>query len=108
MVNRGSALLAQGSTQFNGEIGCLVQNTRSWVITGFNLLPASSTVIIVGYIDFPNIAGTVGTGEVLSYNNTHASNIRANGFIIDYVSVNFGLNLRNIEPLNVRTEVTME
>jgi hypothetical protein len=108
MVNRASNLLAQGSTQYNGEVGCLVQNIRSWVITGFNLLPAGSNVFIVGYIDMPNSYGNIGTGEVISYNNTHPTNIRANGFIIDYVSANFGLYVRDTLSMNIRTEITME
>lgn len=34
MISQGSVLYAQGQT-YNGEIGCMVQNTRSWVITSF-------------------------------------------------------------------------
>lgn len=34
MISQGSVLYAQGQA-YNGEIGCMVQNTRSWVITSF-------------------------------------------------------------------------
>lgn len=55
MTNLGSALYAHGSTNYDGEVGCLVQNVRHWVITGFNALPAGSYVSIVGLIDIGNI-----------------------------------------------------
>ena len=65
----------------------MVQNDNSWVVTEFNALPASSDVILRGYIDFPTASNAyIGPGEVITYNNTHPTNIRANGFIIDYRS----------------------
>ena len=85
MTNYGSQLTAVGGT-YNGEIGCLVQNTRNWVITSFATLAASSRVKIMGYIDMRTTNGYLGTGEVITYNNTHPTDIRGNGFIIDYHS----------------------
>lgn len=38
MISQGSVLYAQGQT-YNGEIGCMVQNTRNWVITSFQAVP---------------------------------------------------------------------
>jgi hypothetical protein len=62
MTNLGSLLYAQG-TSYNGEIGCLVQNTRQWVITGFNALSGGSVVRIVGKIDLPvSQSGWIGGG----------------------------------------------
>ena len=61
MTNLGSALYAQG-TSYNGEIGCLVQNTRQWVITGFNALGGGSYVVIIGQIDLPSSNGYIGGG----------------------------------------------
>jgi len=37
LVSAGSALFALGGTE-NGEIGCMVQHDRNWVITGFQAL----------------------------------------------------------------------
>lgn len=96
MTNIGSQLYAS-SQSYNGEIGCMVQNTRQWVITSFQALNGGSQVIIMGEIDFPTSYGSLngnydlGSGEIITYNNTDPINIRANGFIIDYVNdVNFG------------------
>jgi hypothetical protein len=52
MTNLGSALVAEG-TSYNGEVGCLVQNTRQWVITGFSALTAPAAIKIAGWIDLP-------------------------------------------------------
>ena len=38
----------------------------------------------MGYIDLPSTYHYIGGGEVITYNNTHPTDIRANGFIIDY------------------------
>ena len=101
MANLGSTLDAEGGST-NGEIGCMVQNTRQWVITGFNALPASSYVVIVGLIDLPNSNGYLGAGEIVTFNGTHASNIRSNGFIIDYYThSNWVVNINNHLSYNV-------
>jgi hypothetical protein len=108
MNNLGSALTAIGATE-NGEIGCLVQGTRSWVITGFSQLAAGSTVIIVGLIDLPSSYGYIGYGEIISYNNTHPTDIRTNGFIIDFYSNgNFGIYVNNAQGHNTDSEITIE
>ena len=58
-----------------GEIGCLVQNSYSWIITGFDTLPAGSQVIIYGTIDFPTVpVNSFGTGYVATYSNQDATN----------------------------------
>jgi len=61
MTNLGSALSLKGSTN-NGEVGCMVQNTRSWVITNFNDMTVGDVVKIVGFIDLPGSNGYIGTG----------------------------------------------
>lgn len=109
MTNLGSQLYAQG-TAYNGEVGCLVQNTRQWVITGFNALNGGSTVKIVGKIDLPTSqSGWIGAGEILTVNNTDPSNIRSTGFIIDYFySSTFGLNINNAPSHNADGQVIFD
>lgn len=107
-TNQGSALFASGGSE-NGQIGCQVQNTRSWVLTEFAQLAASGLVYIVGYIDLPASSGYLGTGEIITYNNTHPTNIRANGFIIDYyTNGNFEISVANLNSNNVDTEIGLE
>lgn len=102
MVGRGSQLYAQNGN-FNGEIGCLVQLTRTWVITEFAALPAGSRVIIMGQVDIAGSSGShLSISQIFSYNNTHSSNIFANGFIIDYYAN--GVNsvyLYNYDSMNI-------
>jgi hypothetical protein len=108
VTGMGSALNAQGSTN-NGEIGCLVQNNYSWVITGFNAMTVNDWVIVVGFIDLPSSNGYIGGGEIITYNNTHPSDIHYNGFIIDYYyHSNFMINVSNANSLNVDHEITMD
>ena len=109
MTNIGSVLTAEGGSE-NGEIGCLVQNTKNWVITGFDTLAAGSKVILEGDIDMPTSSNVyLGAGEVITYNDTHATNIRANGFIIDYnYHSTFGIQTYDEESHNVDTEITLE
>lgn len=108
MTNLGSALYAQG-TSYNGEVGCLVQNTRQWAITGFNALNGGSTVKIVGYIDLPSSYHYLGAGEIITFNNTDATNIRSNGFIIDYFyDANFNIYVQDAPSQNVDGQVVME
>ena len=108
MTNINSVLYAEGGNE-NGEIGCLVQNTRSWVITSFATLAASSRVHLMGYIDLRTTHGYLGTGEVITYNNTHPTDIRTNGFIIDYHSdSNFELYVQNYAAWNTDSEITLE
>jgi len=60
-TNLGSSLNAEGPV-YNGEVGCLVQNTRSWVITGFNAMAVNDWVRVVGFIDLPSTHSTLGGG----------------------------------------------
>ncbi len=87
MINQGSLLYAQGQT-YNGEIGCMVQNTRNWVITSFQGVAANSKIAIVGQVDMPVSAGYIGTRYIYTYNNSHSTDIRANGFVVDALNVN--------------------
>lgn len=109
MTNLGSTLVAEG-TAYNGEVGCLVQNTRQWVITGFNALSASSAIKIVGWIDLPtNQNGAIGAGEIITFNNTDPTNIRSTGFIVDYYySSTFGISINNAQSLNVDGQIMFE
>ena len=71
-VSMGSQLygMKTGKPALNrqGEIGCLVQNSYSWLITSYDELPAGSTVMIAGVIDFPTIlTNTLGTGYIVTY-----------------------------------------
>lgn len=79
------------------------------MITGFNQLAAGSTVIIVGLIDLPGSYHYLGYGEIISYNNTHPTDIRTNGFIIDFYSnSNFGIYVNNYQAHNTDSEITLE
>lgn len=107
MTNLGSKLYAEGST-YNGEVGCLVQNTRQWVITGFAALTGGSVVKIVGFVDLPlTQSGSIGTGEILTVNNTHPTDIKSNGFVIDYVSTTFGISVSTLASLNVDSQLLL-
>lgn len=79
----------------------MVQNTRNWVITSFQALPANSRIIINGLIDLPSSYHYLGVGYIYTYNNSDASNIRANGFIIDYLyDSNFDFYVANSNSWN--------
>jgi hypothetical protein len=56
--SNGSALLSQSGA--SGEVGCAVQNTNKWVITGFAEVLPGSIIMISGHIDLPIISGTLG------------------------------------------------
>lgn len=98
-VTMGSALMGfntgKPSVNVQGEVGCTVQNTYSWIITGFDLLPAGSQVIIYGMIDFPLAAvNTLGMGYVCTYSNQNSSAF-ANAMTIDYVYTNYPMLVQN-------------
>ena len=79
----------------------------SWIITGFDLLPANSQVKIVGQIDFPTIVtNSLGMGYVVTYSTQHSTNVFANGETIDYLSTNFPLAVQNL-TWNVDTYMSM-
>jgi hypothetical protein len=72
-------------------------------------LAAGNVVKIVGEIDMPATSGNLGTGEIITYNNTHPTSIRTNGFIIDYYSnSNFFITVNNDIAHNVDSAITLE
>jgi hypothetical protein len=80
-----------------GEVGCTVQNSYSWIITGFAELPANSQVIIYGKVDFPTTAvSSLGMGFVCTYSNQDATNTFANSRTIDYLTTSFPLQVQNL------------
>jgi hypothetical protein len=110
-VTLGSALngfkTGKPSVNVEGEVGCLVQNTYSWIITGFDALPAGSQVKIFGLIDFPSIAtNTLGMGYVCTYSNQDGTSNFNNAKTIDYLSTNFPLPVQNL-TWNVDTKMAM-
>lgn len=97
-VTMGSQLYGQNTgkpaTNIQGEVGCYVQNTYSWIITGNDALPADSQVYISGVIDMPTITTTsLGTGYVVTYIGEDSTNTFANSRIIDYTTATFMLNV---------------
>lgn len=85
------------SVNVEGEIGCLVQNTYSWLITGFDALPAGSQVNIYGFIDFPTVAvNSLGMGYVCTYSNQDVTSAFNNAKTIDYLTTNFPLAVQNL------------
>lgn len=87
----------------------MVQNIRSWVITGFNALVVGDVVKIVGEIDLPGSSGNLGAGYIMTYNNTHPTDIFTNGFIIDYYyDTTFFLSINNDAAQNVDSAITLE
>jgi hypothetical protein len=84
------------ATNRQGEVGCLVQNSYSWLITSYDELAAGSTVMISGVIDLPTVlTSTLGTGYVVTYTNDNPTNIFTNGRIIDYLSTSYALQVEN-------------
>lgn len=74
-------------------------------------MPAGSQVRIVGSIDLPTVqTASLGTGFIVTYSDTHGTNVFANGRIVDYLSTNFPLEVNNktwnldIEPTMYRSE----
>ena len=98
-VTMGSALMGfntgKPAQNVQGEVGCTVQNTYSWIITGFDQLSAGSQVIIYGTIDFPTVpVNTLGMGYICTY-STQDSNTFTNGRTIDYLNTNFPMLVQN-------------
>ena len=61
----------------------------------------------MGTIDLPmGETATLGMGQILTYGDTHASNVRDNGRIIDYLSTNFPLEVRK-DTWKLDSDVTM-
>ena len=88
-------------------MGCLVQNSYSWIITGFDTLPAGSQVKIYGMIDFPTTTtSSLGMGYICTYSDRHASNVFVNAKTISYLTTNFPLPVQNL-TWNVDTTMSM-
>ena len=99
-VTMGSQLMGDPSGKppinVQGDVGCLIQNSYSWVITSFDELPAGSQIKIWGKMDLPTqMTASLGMGYVVTYSNTHSSNVFSNGRIIDYLTTNFPLEVNN-------------
>lgn len=85
------------SVNVQGEVGCIVQNSYSWIITGFAELPANSQVVIYGRVDFPMAAiYSLGMGYICTYSTQHATNVFVNGKTIDYLQTNFPIQVQNL------------
>ena len=77
-----------------GDIGCLVQNDYSWIITSFAAVSAGAHIMVTGIIEFPSEqTASLGTGEIITYGDTDPSNTRDNSRLIDYLSTNFPLQV---------------
>lgn len=100
-VTMGSSLMGYntGKPALNveGEVGCLVQNTYSWIITGFDLLPAGSQVKIYGTINLPTVmTASLGSGYIATYSNQDATSAFINAKTIDYLQTSFPLSVQNL------------
>jgi hypothetical protein len=85
-----------------------VQNTYSWIITGFDTLAAGSQVKIFGFIDFPTVPlNSLGMGYVCTYSNQDATSAFANARTISYLTTNFPFPVQNL-TWNVDTAMTMK
>ena len=82
-VSNTSLLYAKAG--LTGEIGCQVQNTNKWVITGFSEVAAGTTILIKGIVDLPGVSGSIGTGQITTYADSDLFDIHTNGSIIDHV-----------------------
>ena len=100
VVTMGSALngynSGKGISNVEGEVGCTVQNSYSWIITGFDTLSAGSQVIIYGMIDFPTAAvNTLGMGYICTYSNQDNTNAFTTAKTIDYIYTNYPMLVQN-------------
>lgn len=85
------------ATNVQGDVGCLIQNDFSWVITSFDELPAGSQVKVMGEIDFPTEqTASLGMGYVATFGSTHSSNVFDHGRSIDFLRTDFPLEVNNI------------
>ena len=100
-VSMGSQLMGDSTskpaTNVQGDVGCLVQNSYSWVITSFATLAAGSNVMVVGLVDLPLAqTASLGMGYIVTYGDTHSSNLFGNSRYIDYLAVNLPLEVNNL------------
>lgn len=84
----------------SGEIGCMVQNTNKWVITGFADVAAGTTIIIRGQVDLPQVVGTIGMGHITTYADSNLNDIHINGSRIDHLEQDFNLVLLDTFAIN--------
>ena len=56
----------------------------------------------------PASYGYIGTRYVYTYNNTHATDIRANGFVIDSLGDGSNFYIDNYVSWNVDSELTVQ
>lgn len=94
-----------GKAGVTGSIGCQVQNTNKWVITGFQEVNPSTNVIIRGTIDLPSVSGSIGIGHITTYADNDLVDIHTNGSIIDHVEVDFMLSVVDNQAMNVNEDV---
>ena len=111
-VSMGSALdgfnTGKPAVNVQGEIGCTVQNTYSWIITGFDTLAAGSQVKIYGFIDFPTVPlNSLGMGYICTYSNQDATNAFVNARTISYLTTNYPFPVQNL-TWNVDPVFTMK
>jgi hypothetical protein len=87
----------------------MVQNTRNWVITSFQAVAENSLIVILGEVDMPISSGYIGTRYIYTYNNSHSTDIRANGFVVDSLNVNpSDISTQNSNSWNVDSEITVQ
>ncbi|KAL4462636.1 hypothetical protein ABPG74_000466, partial [Tetrahymena malaccensis] len=85
---RSSITIGSGLQQASGNygnVGCLVQDTNSWVIYGFQNVNPLTNIKISGIIDLPTDgnAGYIGNLDVITYGTHEYQNIFNLGQIID-------------------------
>jgi hypothetical protein len=97
---QGSQLFAEGGTAAKmGDIGCSLQQTSTLIVNGFEPLAAGATVVIAFKVDLPSYSSTnLGTVEIATYADTHATDVYSNGRTIDYYSGNFVLSTFSAKP----------
>lgn len=90
----GSTLVAEGGTALKmGAIGCTLQQTSTLVITGFEALAANQLVKVAISIDLPAYTSTnLGSIEIITYSDTHSSDLYSNGRTIDSFAGSFLLS----------------
>jgi hypothetical protein len=88
----GSQLFPKASTG-SGQIGCEVQwsnNLRSWVITGFDDIPANTFIRIYGIIDIPvDTSLTTGIADITTYGGYDAASNYNNANIVDRMAYKY-------------------
>ena len=88
-----------------GEIGCIVKNTRTWVITGFAALAANSRVVIYGQVDMPSgLSADITTKpiSIVSYGSYDDSVSKSFGGKIDEsLNIVTGFTVYNVESLEL-------